>query len=160
MTETYLLIAVLLVNVAIIVALFRRKNSIDAEMLRPLIDGVNAETRRVESSLRDEFTRQRGEMGRDATALREEVNGRLREFGESNDTRLTRLRGELNEGAGQATTDPAATTDALRAALEPKGLAALNYAEATDQNGFVVSQAKADEFGLAKISDLAKPAAP
>ena len=66
----------------------------------------------------------------------------------------------VNEGAGQATTDPAATTDALRAALEPKGLAALNYAEATDQNGFVVTQAKADELGLAKISDLAKPAAP
>ena len=66
----------------------------------------------------------------------------------------------VNEGAGQATTDPAATTDALRAALEPKGLAALNYAAATDQNGFVVTQAKADEFGLAKISDLAKPAAP
>jgi glycine betaine/choline ABC-type transport system substrate-binding protein len=66
----------------------------------------------------------------------------------------------VNEGAGQATTDPAATTDALRAALEPKGLAALDYAEATDQNGFVVTQAKADEFGLAKISDLAKPAAP
>jgi osmoprotectant transport system substrate-binding protein len=66
----------------------------------------------------------------------------------------------VNEGAGQATNDPAATTDALRAALEPKGLAALNYAEATDQNGFVVTQAKADEFGLAKISDLAKPAAP
>ena len=66
----------------------------------------------------------------------------------------------VNEGAGQATTDPAATTDALRAALEPKGLAALNYAEATDQNGFVVTEAKAAELGLAKISDLAKPAAP
>jgi osmoprotectant transport system substrate-binding protein len=66
----------------------------------------------------------------------------------------------VNEGAGQATTDPAATTDALRAALEPKGLAALNYAEATDQNGFVVTQATADEHGLTTISDLAKPAAP
>ena len=64
----------------------------------------------------------------------------------------------VNEGAGQSTTDPAATTEALRAALEPKGLAALNYAEATDQNGFVVTQAKADEFGLTKISDLAQPA--
>jgi glycine betaine/choline ABC-type transport system substrate-binding protein len=66
----------------------------------------------------------------------------------------------VNEGAGQATTDPAATTDALRAALEPKGLAALNYAEATDQNGFVVTQATADEHGLTTISDLAKPVAP
>jgi osmoprotectant transport system substrate-binding protein len=64
----------------------------------------------------------------------------------------------VNGGAGQATTDPVATTDALRAALEPKGLAALNPAEATDQNGFVVSQATADQYGLTKISDLAQPA--
>jgi osmoprotectant transport system substrate-binding protein len=63
-----------------------------------------------------------------------------------------------NGGAGEATTDPAATTEALRAALEPKGLAALNYAEATDQNGFVVTQATADQYGLTKISDLAQPA--
>ena len=64
----------------------------------------------------------------------------------------------VNEGAGEATTDPVATTDALRAALEPKGLAALNPAEATDQNGFVVTQATADQYGLTKISDLAQPA--
>jgi osmoprotectant transport system substrate-binding protein len=64
----------------------------------------------------------------------------------------------VNGGAGQATTDPEATTVALRAALEPKGLAALNYAEATDQNGFVVSKATADKYGLTKISDLANPA--
>ena len=64
----------------------------------------------------------------------------------------------VNGGAGQATTDPAATTDALRAALEPKGLTALNFAEATDQNGFVVTQDTATEYGLTKISDLAKPA--
>ena len=64
----------------------------------------------------------------------------------------------VNEGAGQATTDPVATTDALRAALEPKGLAALNPAAATDQNGFVVSQATADQYSLTKISDLAQPA--
>ena len=64
----------------------------------------------------------------------------------------------VNGGAGQATTDPEATTVALRAALEPKGLAALNYAEATDQNGFVVSKETADKYGLTKISDLANPA--
>ena len=66
----------------------------------------------------------------------------------------------VNGGAGQATTDPVATTDALRAALEPKALAALNYAAATDQNGFVVTQATADQYGLTKISDLAQPAPP
>ena len=64
----------------------------------------------------------------------------------------------VNGGAGQATSDPEATTVALRAALEPKGLAALNYAAATDQNGFVVSKATADKYGLTKISDLANPA--
>ena len=64
----------------------------------------------------------------------------------------------VNGGAGEATTDPAATSAALVAALEPKGLVALDYAEATDQNGFVVTQETADEFGLVKISDLAKPA--
>ena len=64
----------------------------------------------------------------------------------------------VNGGAGQATNDPEATTVALRAALEPKGLAALNYAEATDQNGFVVSKETADKYGLTKISDLANPA--
>ena len=64
----------------------------------------------------------------------------------------------VNEGAGEATTDPVATSDALRAALEPRGLAALNPAAATDQNGFVVTQATADQYGLTKISDLAQPA--
>jgi glycine betaine/choline ABC-type transport system substrate-binding protein len=65
----------------------------------------------------------------------------------------------VNGGAGQATTDPAATTEALKAALEPKGLTALNYAEATDQNGFVVTQDTATQYNLAKISDLAQPVA-
>jgi glycine betaine/choline ABC-type transport system substrate-binding protein len=64
----------------------------------------------------------------------------------------------VNGGAGQATTDPAATSEAFRAALEPKGLVALDYAEATDQNGFVVTQATADQYGLVTISDLGKPA--
>jgi glycine betaine/choline ABC-type transport system substrate-binding protein len=64
----------------------------------------------------------------------------------------------VNGGAGQATTDPEATTEALRTALEPKGLTALNFAEATDQNGFAVTQATADQYSLSKISDLAQPA--
>jgi osmoprotectant transport system substrate-binding protein len=64
----------------------------------------------------------------------------------------------VNGGAGEATTDPQETADKLRTALEPKGLAALDVAEATDQNGFVVTQATADKYSLAKLSDLAKPA--
>jgi osmoprotectant transport system substrate-binding protein len=64
----------------------------------------------------------------------------------------------VNGGAGQATTDPAATVAALNAALAPKGLVALDYAAATDQNGYVVTKATADQYGLVKISDLGKPA--
>lgn len=64
----------------------------------------------------------------------------------------------VNGGAGEATTDPAATTAALNAALAPKGLVALDFAAATDQNGFVVTQATADQYGLVTISDLGKPA--
>src|SRR5687767_4877233 len=98
MTNTYLLGAVLLLNAVILFAVFRRRKQIDPDSLRPILD----ETRRVEASLRDEFTRQRGELTRDAQGLREEVSNRLREFGESNDTRLSRLRQELNDGATQA----------------------------------------------------------
>lgn len=64
----------------------------------------------------------------------------------------------VNGAAGEASTDPEATAAKLRERLAPKGLTALNPAEATDQNGFVVTQATADKYGLAKISDLAKPA--
>jgi osmoprotectant transport system substrate-binding protein len=64
----------------------------------------------------------------------------------------------VNGGAGQATSDPAATSAALVTALEPKGLVALDYAAATDQNGFVVTKATADQYGLVTISDLGKPA--
>ena len=64
----------------------------------------------------------------------------------------------VNGGAGEATTDPAATSAALATALEGKGLVALDYADATDQNGFVVTQATADQYGLVTISDLTKPA--
>jgi glycine betaine/choline ABC-type transport system substrate-binding protein len=64
----------------------------------------------------------------------------------------------VNGAAGEATTDPVATAAKLRERLAPKGLTALDPAEATDQNGFVVTQETADTYGLVKISDLAKPA--
>jgi osmoprotectant transport system substrate-binding protein len=64
----------------------------------------------------------------------------------------------VNKAAGEASTDPKATTDKLAARLKSLGLAVLQYAAATDQNGFVVSKATADKYGLTKISDLAKPA--
>lgn len=64
----------------------------------------------------------------------------------------------VTRDAASASTDPAATTAALRTALEPLGLTALDHAEATDQNGFVVTRATAQQYGLAKISDLGKAA--
>lgn len=64
----------------------------------------------------------------------------------------------VNEGAGEASTDPQATADKLAARLKDKGIAVLDVAAATDQNGFVVTKATADKYGLTKISDLAKPA--
>jgi len=64
----------------------------------------------------------------------------------------------VNAGAGEASTDPAATVAKLRERLEPKGLTALEPAPATDQNGFVVTEETAAKYGLTKLSDLAQPA--
>lgn len=65
----------------------------------------------------------------------------------------------VNKGAGEATTDPAATVAKLNTHLAGMGgLVALDYASATDQNGFVVTKATADKYSLVKISDLANPA--
>jgi osmoprotectant transport system substrate-binding protein len=64
----------------------------------------------------------------------------------------------VNNKAGEATTDPAATSAKLRERLAAKGLTALDYAAATDQNGFVVTKETADKYSLVKLSDLAKPA--
>ena len=64
----------------------------------------------------------------------------------------------VNNKAGEATTDPAASADKLRERLADKGMTALDYAAATDQNGLVVTRAIADQYSLTKVSDLAKPA--
>jgi osmoprotectant transport system substrate-binding protein len=63
----------------------------------------------------------------------------------------------VNKAAGEATTDPTATVAKLSERLKPLGLAVLQFAAATDQNGFVVTKATADKYSLVKISDLAKP---
>ncbi len=64
----------------------------------------------------------------------------------------------VNGGAGEASTDPVATAAKLRERIAAKGLTALNPADATDQNGFVVTAETAAKYGLVSISDLAKPA--
>ncbi|HEY7624391.1 MAG TPA: ABC transporter substrate-binding protein [Candidatus Limnocylindria bacterium] len=53
------------------------------------------------------------------------------------------------------TTDPKETQGGLQKALDPKALTVLDFAAATDQNGFVVTKATADSKNLKKISDLA-----
>lgn len=63
-----------------------------------------------------------------------------------------------NGGAGEATADPEETAELLRAALEERGLTALDPAPAANQNAIVVTQATADEHGLVSISQLNEPA--
>jgi osmoprotectant transport system substrate-binding protein len=64
----------------------------------------------------------------------------------------------VNGGAGQATADPTETAELFRTAAAARGLSVLDPAPASDQNTIVVTKATADQYGLTKISDLAKPA--
>jgi osmoprotectant transport system substrate-binding protein len=65
---------------------------------------------------------------------------------------------EAAELKANATGDPQATLDALKAALDPLGLTALKYAPGTDQNGFAVRKETADQLSLKTMSDAAKVA--
>lgn len=53
------------------------------------------------------------------------------------------------------TTDKAKAHDVLQKLLDPQRLVALDPAEATDENGFVVTKATADRYHLKTLSDLA-----
>lgn len=64
----------------------------------------------------------------------------------------------VNAGAGEATADPAQTTELLRQRLEPMGLTALEPAPAQDQNAVVVTRELAEQHDLVTISDLGQPA--
>ena len=55
----------------------------------------------------------------------------------------------------KASTDPKETAKLLQIALGPKKLTALDYAAATDQNGWAVTKETAAKFNLKKVSDLA-----
>jgi DNA recombination protein RmuC len=154
MTNTYLLIALCILNAGVLIAwFFRRRAADDSETLRPLFENLLAEIRRVETSLRDEFSRQRTDSGREAQALREEVNNRisggldtllkrqadaqrtnedrlesfrltlenqLRTFGEASDTRLARLRQELNENSARLAEILGQQFDRIRLTVEGK----------------------------------------
>jgi osmoprotectant transport system substrate-binding protein len=56
---------------------------------------------------------------------------------------------------GTSSTDSDQTHDDLVGVMEPQGITVLDYAPAQDKNGFVVTQATADQYGFEKVSDLA-----
>jgi osmoprotectant transport system substrate-binding protein len=65
----------------------------------------------------------------------------------------------LNKGKGEATPDPAATTDKLNTYLKDIGAQALTPSSAFDGNAYAVTKATADRYNLKKLSDLT-PVAP
>ena len=65
----------------------------------------------------------------------------------------------LNGNAGEATSDADDTVTQLQTYLNEKNLTALEPSDAVDTNSFVVTQATADELGLATLSDLAEKGA-
>jgi osmoprotectant transport system substrate-binding protein len=60
-----------------------------------------------------------------------------------------------NKGAGEATSDPIATTAKLNARLQPLGLQATTPSSAQDQNAFAMTKANATKYNATKLSDLA-----
>lgn len=63
----------------------------------------------------------------------------------------------LEAGFGiEPSADAEATRELLISAYEEAGVTVLDLAPAEDKNTFVVTKAKADEFGLSTVSDLAK----
>ena len=68
------------------------------------------------------------------------------------------LAGALANAADKASGDGDAELAALRSALQPQGITVLNPSQVDDTNVFVVTKATADQYGLSKVSDLAKKA--
>lgn len=60
----------------------------------------------------------------------------------------------LNDFAGEATSDAAATVALLQTQLESRGLVAFEPSPAIDSNSFVVTAETAEELGLENVSDL------
>jgi osmoprotectant transport system substrate-binding protein len=59
----------------------------------------------------------------------------------------------------KASTDPKATQTALQTVLDAKKLTVLDFAAATDQNGFVVTKDIQSKYNLKKLSDIASGSA-
>ncbi len=62
----------------------------------------------------------------------------------------------VTKDPSKASTDPQASYANLQDALKSKGLTPLDFAAAIDANGFAVTKATADRYGLAKLSDLTR----
>ena len=60
----------------------------------------------------------------------------------------------VNKANSKASSDPAATQQSLQACFTPKNITVLDFAQAVDTNGFVVTKDTADKFKLTKMSDL------
>jgi osmoprotectant transport system substrate-binding protein len=60
----------------------------------------------------------------------------------------------VNKDNSKASSDPAATQQSLQAFFTPMNITVLDFAQAIDTNGFVVTKANADKYKLAKMSDL------
>src|SRR5207302_778923 len=67
---------------------------------------------------------------------------------------MATLEAFLAKDQTKASSDPAATQKALQDLLTPKNITVLDFAQAVDTNGFVVTKATADKNKLAKMSDL------
>ena len=65
---------------------------------------------------------------------------------------------EARELKANATGDPQATFDALKAALDPLGLTVLQFAPGAYQNGFAVRKETADQLNLKTLTDAGKVA--
>ncbi|MDQ0710294.1 osmoprotectant transport system substrate-binding protein [Arthrobacter woluwensis] len=98
-------------------------------------DGQKVE-RRFNIGQRDAYM---GDVKSGAISLFPEYTGNLLEF----------LQGKA------ASTSPADVYAELKKAL-PKGLVALDYAQAADQDTYTVTKATADKYGLQTIADLSK----
>lgn len=61
--------------------------------------------------------------------------------------------------SAKASTDPKDTQKSLQNALSAKKLTVLDYAAATDQNGFVVTKDTQSKYNLKKLSDIASGSA-
>jgi osmoprotectant transport system substrate-binding protein len=60
----------------------------------------------------------------------------------------------VNKTASKATSDPSATLQSLQAYFTPKNITVLDYAQAVDTNGFVMTKTNADKNKATKLSDL------